>query len=407
MKKTLAMILAIVMMLSVVACGNSGKEAAASDSTSGNDTQVSTDASGGAADAEAEDPMANSVAIILQEGGLGDQGYNDGAKVGMDRMTEKYGTTGTLVEAAAPAEADTFIRQLAEDGYPLIICLDWTIIDYVKEASKDYPDTLFVVLGKSLPGPGTQENLIEPYTALHERGFLMGMVSVLIATDGNEIIEGKGNEGCTIAIMTAGESINHNRNISAYQQAIAEFNPDTVYINDTTGHKTDAALNQTIAENLIKNQGVEIIWPNIGTGSLSVYTTCALNNAYALGIDINQDALEPGTMVTSGMHDTTYMVIDMIERWKSGDLVGTDEIYWGLESGVVGITDMATIAEHVTNRENFDRIKGIIDQYIEDIKSGEFVVYNYFVEDQVLFDDWQAAHPGVDYSEWVNAGRPE
>lgn len=400
MKKIWAILLVVVMMFGVAACGSKEESTAEAEKT-----ETSKEAEEAVVDDE--DSMANSVAIILQEGGLGDQGYNDGAKIGMDRMTEKYGTTGTLVEAAVPAEADTFIRQLAEDGYPLIICLDWTIIDYVKEASKDYPDTLFVVLGKSLPGPGTQENLIEPYTALHERGFLMGMVSVLVATDGNEIIEGKGNEGCTVAVMTAGESINHNRNTAAYQQAIQEFNPDAVLINDTTGHKTDAALNQTIAENLIKNQGVEIIWPNIGTGSLSVYTTCALNNAYALGIDINQDELEPGTMVTSGMHDTTYMVIDMIERWKSGNLVGTDEIYWGLESGVVGITDMATISEYVTNQENWERVKGIIDQYVEDIKSGEFVVYNYFVEDQVLFDDWQAAHPDVDYSEWVNAGRPE
>lgn len=396
MKKLTAFILALIMALSLAACGDTAKTPNKDNTTKEPDGQ--SEAPG--------NPMENSVAIILQEGGLGDEGYNDGAKIGLDRMTEKYGVSGTLVEAAAASEADTFIRQLAEDGYPLIICLDWTIIDFVKAASVDYPDTLFVVLGKSLPGPGTQANLIEPYTALHERGFLMGMVSILVATDGNEIVDGRGNDGCKVAIMTAGESINHNRNTAAYQQARAEFNPDAVVVNDTTGHKTDAALNQTIAENLIKNQGVEIIWPNIGTGSLSVYTTCALNNAFALGIDINQDALEPGTIVTSGLHDTTYMVIDMIERWKAGNLVGTDEIYWGIESGVVGITDMSTMEAHVTNKENWERIKATINDYVEKIKSGEFVVYNYFVEDQVLFDDWQAEHPDVNYSEWVNAGRP-
>lgn len=401
MKKLASLLLAIVMVFALAACGDKS-------GSPGGNNPASNPTNNPAAEPDGKtDSMENSVAIILQEGGLGDEGYNDGAKIGLDRMIEKYGVTGTLVEAAAASEADTFIRQLAEDGYPLIICLDWTIIDFVKAASVDYPDTLFVVLGKSLPGPGTQANLIEPYTALHERGFLMGMVSILVATDGNEIVDGRGNEGCKVAIMTAGESINHNRNTAAYQQACAEFNPDAILVNDTTGHKTDAALNQTIAENLIKNQGVEIIWPNIGTGSLSVYTTCALNNAFALGIDINQDALEPGTIVTSGLHDTTYMVIDMIERWKAGNLVGTDEIYWGIESGVVGITDMSTMEAHVTNKENWDRIKTTINDYVEKIKSGEFVVYNYFVEDQVLFDDWQAAHPGVDYSEWVNAGRPE
>lgn len=364
-------------------------------------------AGGSSEESEAVNPNANNVAIILQQGGLGDQGYNDGAKVGFDMMVEKYGIDGVLVEAAAVAEADTFIRQLASEGYGLIICLDWTIIDFVKAAAPDYPDTIFCVLGKSLPGPGTLENLVEPYTALHERAFLCAMVSILFAMDENQVISTKGQPGCTVAVMAAGQSINNSRTDSAYQQAIQEFYPDAVYISDTSGHKTDTALNQTVAENLIKNQGVEVIWANIGTGSLSVYTACALNNAYAIGVDINQDNLEPGTMITSGLHNTTYMVVEMVDAWQEGTLNGLNEYYWGLDSGVVGITDMATIAQYVENQENFDRIMNTVNDYVARIKSGDFVVYNYFTEGRVMFDDWQAAHPGVDYSEWVKAGRPE
>ena len=354
----------------------------------------------------AENDKANSVAIILQEGGLGDQGYNDGAKVGFDMMVEKYGIDGVLVEAAAVAEADTFIRQLASEGYGLIICLDWTIIDFVKAAAPDYPETYFVVLGKSLPGPGSIENLIEPYTALHERAFLCAMVSILSAMDGNEFISSKAKPGCNVAVMTAGESVNNNRTKAAYQQAAAEFCPDANLIFDTTGSKTDTALDQTIAENLIKNQDVEVIWPNIGIGSLSVYTAAALNNAYAIGVDINQDALEPGSILTSGLHNTTYMVVEMVTKWQQDDLSGLNEYYWGLSTGVVGITDMATIAQYADNKENFDRVMGIINEYKQKIESGEFVVFNYFVEGNTLYSEWAEQHPGVNYSEWVNAGRP-
>ena len=139
MKKILALLLVFCMLFAMVACSGNEDE---SEKKPDNDN-----------------PMANKVAIILQEGGLGDQGYNDGAKTGFDQMVEKYGIDGVLVEATAASEADTFIRTLANEGYPLIICLDWVIIDYVKAASVDYPDTKFVVLGKGLPGPGTQENL--------------------------------------------------------------------------------------------------------------------------------------------------------------------------------------------------------------------------------------------------------
>lgn len=391
MKKILNVLLALMLVLSLAACKkNEG----------GKDPEP-----------EKED---NRIAIILQEGGLGDQGYNDGAKVGADEMEKKYGTKATLVEAVAAAEADTFIRTLADQGYPLIICLDWTIIQQVKDASKDYPNQFFVVLGKSLPGPGSQENLIEPYTALHERGYLMGLLSVLFAKDGNEIRADYAKPGCKVAIMTAGQSVNHNRNTAAYQQAKHDFAPEAEIFNDTTSAKTDSALNYTIAESLIKNQGIEVIWPNIGTGSIGVYNACEANKTFALGIDINQDNLNPGTILSSGRHDTTYMVIDMVERWKAGKLKGTDSIYWGLQTGVVGITDMETIKKFVDadKMENFNRVKKVIDETVAKIESGEYVVYNYFVEmnrlgrssDQpYLFDDWQADHPGEDYSTWYNA----
>ena len=175
---------------------------------------------------------------------------------------------------------------------------------------------------------------------------------------------------------------------------------------DTTGSKTDTALDQTIAENLIKNQDVEVIWPNIGIGSLSVYTAAALNNAYAIGVDINQDALEPGSILTSGLHNTTYMVVEMVTKWQQNELNGLNEYYWGLSTGVVGITDMATIAQYADNKENFDRVMGIINEYKQKIESGEFVVFNYFVEGNTLYSEWAEQHPGVNYSEWVNAGRP-
>ena len=134
MKRMIAALLALSICLSMAAC-SSPKESETVDQ--GNVSNES----------DTKDTVSEekSVAVIMQAGGLGDQGYNDNAKVGLDMMVEKYNLKGTLVEAPQPAEADTFIRQLANDGHQLIICLDWTIVDYVREASKDYPETYFLI----------------------------------------------------------------------------------------------------------------------------------------------------------------------------------------------------------------------------------------------------------------------
>lgn len=397
MKRMIAALLALSICLSMAAC-SSPKESETVDQ--GNVSNES----------DTKDTVSEekSVAVIMQAGGLGDQGYNDNAKVGLDMMVEKYNLKGTLVEAPQPAEADTFIRQLANDGHQLIICLDWTIVDYVREASKDYPETYFLVLGKGEPGPGTQENLIEPYTALHEWAFSAAMASILIAMDGNELFEDMARPGCKIAMIRAGESINATRARAGYQQAIAEIYPEAEAFFDYTGSYTDSALDQQITENLINNMGVEVVWPCIGTGALAVFTTCKLNNAYALGCDSDQDDIEPGTIPTSVLHNTTYMVVNVIEEWMNGTLNGTSEYYWGLESGVVGLTDFSTIASvEGCNLENLEKIKSVINEYNEKIISGEFIVYDSFQNDNMEFDEWTEKHPGVDYTQWVKDGRPE
>ena len=412
MKKLVALLLVLVLCIGMVAC--SAKNEPASDASSAAPaSQPSADAaanSGSTSDDAATDTADNSdksVVVIMQAGGLGDQGYNDCAKIGLDQMVEKYGLNGTLVEAPSAAEADTFVRQLAEDGYQLVICLDWTIIDYVREASKDYPDVMFLVLGKGAPGPGTQENLVEPYTALHEWAFEAAMASILIAQDGNELFEENARPGCKIAMIRAGESVNATRSRAAYQQCIEELNPDAEAVFDYTGSYTDSALNQQIVENMIKNQGVELVWPCVGTGALAAFTTAKLNHAYALGCDSNQDAVEPGTIPTSVLHNTTYMVINTIEEWMNGTLKGTNEYYWGLASGVVGLTDFATIAGvEGVNLDNLERIKSTINEWNEKIINGDFIVYDSFQNDNMEYNEWKELHPDTNYTEWVKAGRP-
>lgn len=396
MKKFLALLLVFCMMLAMAACGTDGNE--------------ESKPSGG------DNPMANKIAIILQEGGLGDQGYNDGAKTGFDMMVEKYGIDGVLVEATAASEADTFIRTLANEGYPLIICLDWVIIDYVKAASKDYPDTKFVVLGKGLPGPGTQENLIEPFTALHEWAAVATIAMIELSKDDNVMFDWqKNNPGVTIAMINPGESVNQARIRSAEQQVMQWYkdneNLDVTAINDYTGSYTDSALNMQIAENMFVNQNVEALWPVVGTGALATFTTGKQHGCYVLGCDSFQDDKEPGIVATSVLHNTTAMVTNIVDEWQNGTLKGTNEYYWGLESGVVGLTDMSYVGSvEGCNQDAWKKICDNIKAWEDRIISGEFLIYNYFLEqeydaDAGEFEHWQEKHPGVDYTQWVNDGR--
>ena len=339
-------------------------------------------------------------------------------KEAMDELDAKYGLTSYGVEASSASEADSFVRTLADEGYPLIICLDWVIIDYVKEVSKDYPDQLFVVLGKSLPGAGTSNNLIEPYTALHEWNYMATFAMIECAMDDRVMFDYQVNyPGATVASIAGGESKNSFSTRSAQQQCVQRmkevYGVEATVINDYTGSYTDSELNQTIAENLVTNMGVECFFPCVGTGAIATFTTAKKVNAFAFGCDTVQDDMMPGYIPGSILHDTYAMVTNCVTQWLDGTLVGTNEYYWGLESKVVGVNDMSFIRTcEGCNQESWQKIRDDIEKEEEAIKSGDFIVYNYFVENDLNpnageFKDWQEAHPGVDYTEWVKAGRPE
>ncbi len=409
MKKIAALLLVVCMVLAIAGCSKP-------ESTTQNPKETTPVKTDETKKPDSDNPMANKVAIILQEGGLGDKGYNDGAKAGFDQMVEKYGIDGVLVEATAASEADTFIRTLANEGYPLIICLDWVIIDYVKAASADYPDTKFVVLGKGLPGPGTQENLIEPFTALHEWAAMATIAMIELSKDENVMFDWQmNNPGITIGTINPGESVNQGRSRSAEQQIIQWYKDneglDVTLYNDYTGSYTDSALNMQIAENMFVNQGVEALWPVLGTGALATFTTGKQNGAYVLGCDSFQDDVEPGIVATSVLHNTTAMVTNIITEWQEGTLKGTNEYYWGVESGVVGLTDMSYVGTvEGCNQEVWAKIQKNIKAWEDRIISGEFIIYNFFLEQEFdpnagEFENWQKNHPGVDYTEWVKGGR--
>ncbi|MBP3310961.1 MAG: hypothetical protein J6L72_01855, partial [Butyricicoccus sp.] len=118
MKKLVALLLVLVLCIGMVAC--SAKNEPASDASSAApasqpsaDAAANSDSTSDDAATDTADNSDKSVVVIMQAGGLGDQGYNDCAKIGLDQMVEKYGLNGTLVEAPSAAEADTFVRQLA------------------------------------------------------------------------------------------------------------------------------------------------------------------------------------------------------------------------------------------------------------------------------------------------------
>ena len=395
-KKMLAWLLVLSMMLVLCACAGNEKAAGAEAPDPGTTAVNESNNNEGTVGAQdvAEIPKAQTVALILQPGGLGDEGWNDASWAGLQRMMNEHGIGGVTVETSATADTEFFIRELAEQGYGLIYCLDTSVIPTCMQLSNDYPDTIFVYPAK-LNLKANSGNTVWMWYQLNEIGFMCGVVAAYLATDGNEIVNYAGqNPGAKVGCIFAQDSAGFYRYADGFEHGVKWFNPDCEVVYDYTAGYTDKAYCQTLAENMIKN-GCDVIWTCCGTAGYGGLQACRLNGALGIGVDSNQDNVEPGYVVTSGMRMMDHDIEYVVEKWLDGTLVGSNDMF-NLTSGSVGITDMSVIGEHVTNQENYDGLLKLVDEVKALIANGELRPYDtaetaYTGDGTILrFADWWA-----------------
>ena len=134
MKKFAALLLALVMALSLAACGNQNTPAtsgSASGSTSGEETNVYN-------------------VVYLVNGNLGDKSFFDSAEAGLDQLKADGRITLTTIEMGGldedkPKWKDTLYEVSASGEYDVVICGTYQMPDFLKEVADQYPDQKYVI----------------------------------------------------------------------------------------------------------------------------------------------------------------------------------------------------------------------------------------------------------------------
>lgn len=376
LKRMGALLLSLSIAVVAAGCGQEGsgeKDAEVKESSTGA-------ASAGESSANTEKPK---IALIMQQGGLGDQGFNDTAHAGLEECVDKYGIEFNAVECTDTTQGETMVRELCENGYGMIINLEAGISDTMYAISEDYPDIYFVVVGRQLkynPVEGFEEtpkNVLESYVTLNEHSFLAGVVAAFAATDGNTLIDGVASkEGCNIGILFGSESVGFYQYGDGFTQGALFYNPDAnIYLDYTVGF-SDTANAQTIAQNMIDNMNCDVIWTCCGTAGLGGLQACKLSNAFGIGVDSNQDEVLPGYILTSAIRDNSALMEYYVSKYVEGTLSQEEPDVFNLTNGGVDITDMSVISQYVTDEKKLDELKELIEKCKGWIADGTIEVFD-------------------------------
>ena len=305
------------------------------------------------------------VGLAYDVGGRGDQSFNDSAAVGMQKAIDDLSATCTEAAAqdgeAESARADR-LRLLADDGHNPIIGVGFAYSEAANEVAPDYPEVSFAVIDGFDPDAEPNDNVAYLGFAEHEGSFLVG-VAAAMKSEADHIGFVGGVHSDLIKKFEAGF-------VAGAKAVKPDITIDITYIeesdlkgfNDPAGGKAAAAA--------MYQGGADVVYHASGGSGAGVFDASveAGEGKWAIGVDSDQyltaSTEQKEHILTSMLKRVDTATFDMVKSVADEKPLVSYQTY-DLKADGVGYS---------TSGGFIDDITGDIDEYADQIKSGEITV---------------------------------
>ena len=306
MKKALAMVLALMMMLGTLsACGGTKDLEATNKESNTEETSNGTEESG----------VPAKIGVVLTTSGLGDNNFNDMVYAGLQAAQEDLGIEFDYAEPSSPDEYTTMTYNFAQDGsYNLIIALSNDGATALDEIAPQYPDQKFVLVDNSSDNP----NVCNILKNGAEQTFLAGVIAGLVTTDDRfEYANTDKKVGAILGLDTA----TLNAMTTGFACGARFYDPDVQVLVSTVGSFSDVNTSKEMAVAMY-DQGVDVIQNLVGSGA-GLWAAMEEKHFYGMGCGSNQNGFSPYILATAGfvltniVYDQCQQIID--GTWTAGN----------------------------------------------------------------------------------------
>jgi len=292
-------------------------------------------------------------AVIYDSGGKFDKSFNEAGYRGAEQWKKETGKTYLEFEVSNATQREQAKRRMAERGASPVVAIGFSMGSSLKKVAEEFPKTQFAIIDFVVDLPNVQSVVFKE----HEGSFLVGMMAALASKTGKVGFVG----GMDIPLI--------RKFACGYEQGARFANPRVEVMQSMTG-TTPAAWNDPArGGELAKAQfakGADVIFAAAGGTGTGVYQAAKDGGKLAIGVDSNQNHLQPGTMLTSMVKRVDVAVYNAFKQIKPG--VSS----LGLKEGGVDYAMDENNAKLVT-----PDMKRRVDQAKADIISGKLTVIDY------------------------------
>ena len=326
MKKILALLLALVMMLSLAACGTEPEEP----------EEPNAPVEGGEETEEPEEPAGEEVAVamITDYGDITDQSFNQTTYEACKEFCEAEGLTFEYFKPASDSDDDRIaqIENAIDSGYNVIVMPGFAFANAIISVADEYPEVKFVALDVSefdLTGNGwtIPENV---YSAVYQEeisGYFAGYAAVKLGYTKLGYCGGM----AVPAVLRFGYGFLQGADAAAAETG-ADVSVVWGYANQFYGDADITAVMDTWY-----GEGTELVFACGGGVYTSVAEAAAKVGGKVIGVDVDQSfnidaTYGEGMTVTSAMKGLAPTVKELLGRIVDGEFVGGQVENLGLVS---------------------------------------------------------------------------
>jgi basic membrane protein A len=300
-------------------------------------------------------------AIVYDLGGKFDKSFNEGVYNGAEQFKKDTGIEYRDFEIQNDSQREQALRNFAKRGHSPIVAVGFSQAQAVEKVASEFPETQFALIDMVVDKPNVASIVFKE----HEGSYLVGILAAMASKTGKVGFVG----GMDIPLI--------RKFACGYVGGVKSVKGDGEVFQNMTG-TTGAAWNDPVkGGELAKSQfdrGADVVYHAAGGTGLGVLQAAADAGKLGIGVDSNQNHIQPGHVLTSMLKRVdvaTYNVFNAAKNdsFKPGlQVLGLAEggVGWALDDNNKSLISAEMMAA-VTKAE-------------EDIKSGAVQVHDYMAD---------------------------
>ncbi len=304
-----------------------------------------------------------SFALVLPNP-LGDRSFIDASNRGAERAMEELGVQGTVIETNGISEHEAALRGAIQGDHDIVLGLAIDA-ELLLALAEEFPDQLFGapsdVFAETLP-----DNVAAFQINVHESSFLVGLIA------------GSMTETKVVGAVVGGDAPALNQFFFGYKQGVLEVCPDCEVLVSYLGFNfadPTLGLETALAQ---YEQGADIVFQVAGRSGEGVLEAAAQTGNFAIGVDSNQDFIQPGSIIVSMLKRVDVTTFLLVEAALNGEFQSGFSAL-GMADGAAGLSwdEGSTTFEDEGPAEmvaKLDGVKATVEDYRERILNGDYEV---------------------------------